>query len=147
MVLNERLLDGAILLEPRTTYDPCILGMVYVDGQAVVLYDTDAIISAHMSEGMTDDEAAEWVSYNTLGAWFGPRTPAFTILWHADAGDCREAVGCDEGEDALALEDEMDKFIVGAAMRFNRTALVYALPNPLELTEHSPFFLVPSENP
>lgn len=145
MVLNERLLEGAILLEPRETYDPCILGMVYVDGEAVVLYDTDRIIAAHVSEGMTDEEADEWLGYNTLGAWFGSRTPAFTVLWNATAQECREASGVDDGEDAVAL-DGMDAHIVGVAMRFNRTALVYDLPLPSALTTYSPFFLVPSEN-
>ena len=144
--MNERLLEGAILLEPRTTYDPCILGMVYVDGEAVVLYDTDSILAAHVAEGMTEEEADEWMGYNTLGAWFGPRTPAFTVLWNASPSECREVSGVDAGEDVVAL-DGMDAHIVGVAARFNRTALVYDLPVPSALTAYSPFFLVPSENP
>ena len=44
-----------------------------------------------MADGMTDEEALEWISFNIESAWHGKGTPA--VMHPGDAEDVREAVG------------------------------------------------------
>lgn len=41
----------------------------------VVIYDYDKMIEVLMKDGMTDTNAAEYISYNILSAWVGDDTP------------------------------------------------------------------------
>jgi len=86
MKIAERTLEWAseqdleiIRLEPRDFFDRFILGVAERCGmEAVLVYDLDAIRAAYVSEqGMTYEDADEYLSYNTLGAWLGDGTPLF----------------------------------------------------------------------
>lgn len=56
--------------------EAAILGTVWRCGQEpFVVYDYDQLVVFFVSEGMTHDEAEEWISYNIEGAWVGPNTP------------------------------------------------------------------------
>jgi hypothetical protein len=47
---------------------------------ALVVYDAERCIQILVErDGMTEEEAAECFSFNTLGAWAGEQTPLF--LW------------------------------------------------------------------
>lgn len=77
---------GALFLAPRTVFDAALVGITTSPkdhwprrrGVAVALYDTDACHAAIRKWlECSDEEAAEWFSYNTSGAWMGEGTPAF----------------------------------------------------------------------
>lgn len=53
--------DGSILLEPRKYHDKAIIGF-----KDVVLYDYDLLLDSFVEQGMTYEEASEWISYNTI---------------------------------------------------------------------------------
>jgi hypothetical protein len=40
------------------------------------VYDYELLVLAFEKQGMTDDEAREWISVNIEGAWVGEGTPA-----------------------------------------------------------------------
>jgi hypothetical protein len=61
----EMLRDEAIVLEPRSQFNECIVG-VTTDG--VLAYSVQRCIDSFMKQGMDDDEAAEFFHYNTLRA-------------------------------------------------------------------------------
>jgi len=72
--------DHSILrLEPAVFFDRFILGVAERCGmEPVFVYDLDAIREAYVSEeGMTYEEADDYLSFNPLGAWLGDGTPLF----------------------------------------------------------------------
>jgi hypothetical protein len=59
-------------------YDNCIIGIVDRFGQPpIICYDRAKVIEKLMADGMTEEEAEEFWSFNQIGAWMGPRTPCF----------------------------------------------------------------------
>jgi len=46
-------------------------------GDIIAVYDRNKCIEARMKEGMTYEEACEFHSFNTEGAYVGPKTPLF----------------------------------------------------------------------
>jgi hypothetical protein len=75
-------------------YDDCILGICERFAQApIVAYDRAAVIARHMADGMTEDEAEEFLEFNQLGAGMGDGTPCFVTVLN-DSGGCRHADGC-----------------------------------------------------
>lgn len=71
-----------LLLEPRSMYDQCIVGVVRRFNDRFVLYSQDCVLNA-MTESMIPEggdawtEAVEFFEYNTIGAWVGEHTPGF----------------------------------------------------------------------
>jgi hypothetical protein len=56
--------------------DAALLGTVWRCGQApFVVYDYEKLVDFFVGQGMTDEEAEEWISYNIEGAWVGDSTP------------------------------------------------------------------------
>lgn len=47
----------------------------------VVCYDYAKCVEIMVSRGLTNEEAEEWLSFNTLGAFMGDRTPVFLHRW------------------------------------------------------------------
>ena len=47
------------------------------------VYDRRACIKILVGRGMGEEEAEEFFTYNTVGAWVGPGTPAFVTLRRA----------------------------------------------------------------
>ena len=76
VVTEER--PAPLLLEPRDVFDDCLLGYGYRPGDPceVPIYDRDLVILAHARWTCSPvDEADEFVSFNTEGAWLGAGTP------------------------------------------------------------------------
>ena len=71
-----------IMLEPAEL-DVAILGLVERCGEEpVLLYSVKKLVGAFEAQGMTNEEAAEWVDFNILGAYMGETTPRFlTAEW------------------------------------------------------------------
>lgn len=56
--------------------DAAILGTVWRCGQLpFVVYDYGKLVAHFVREGMSDDDALEWIEVNIKGAWVGPGTP------------------------------------------------------------------------
>lgn len=68
--------DEAIFFEPRSLLDQAIVGTVsQACGPTVVCYDYWKIVNAYASDGMSPEEATEFVDFNTVQAYVGPNTP------------------------------------------------------------------------
>jgi hypothetical protein len=67
-------------------YDKAIAGIasVWQKNQRVetLIYSGQKLMEIFMEEGMTDEEAIEWISFNIEGAYMGPSTPI--IMWEYD---------------------------------------------------------------
>ena len=69
--------------------DSAIVGLISRCGQVpMVVYGYYELLLVFERQGMTSDEAAEWVSFNCEGAWVGDGTPG--ILHRANATVVRE---------------------------------------------------------
>ena len=77
------------------TIDGCnqaIVGHFTRCGQpAVVVYDYSRLLRCFEKQGMTFEEAQEWVSFNIEGAWVGAGTPA--VMYRGNHAAVMEAVG------------------------------------------------------
>jgi hypothetical protein len=67
--------------------DSALVGMseVWLTNGAKVLrtvYSGNKMVEHFMSEGMTEEEALEWISFNVEGAYVGESTPV--IFWDYD---------------------------------------------------------------
>ena len=85
----EALNPDALLLEPREVYDSAVVGVTDSPdddwpreiGVYVAIYDANKCIEAFMAWMNCDyEQAAEWFSFNTCGAWVGPGTPTFSFV-------------------------------------------------------------------
>ena len=60
-------------------YDGCDKAIIGHAGRcgmdSVVVYDYDKLIECFMKQGMTDEEAVEWIDYNVTGGYIGEKTP------------------------------------------------------------------------
>jgi hypothetical protein len=69
--------DEYLRLEPRESYDLCIVGVAQRFNTTVLAYSVEKILAMHVADGMTEEEASEYFEYNTMGAWLGDGTPVF----------------------------------------------------------------------
>lgn len=59
-------------------FDDCIVGIVHRHTQGpIICYDIEKVKEKLKSEGMTEEEAVEYMDYNQMCAWVGARTPCF----------------------------------------------------------------------
>ena len=65
----ERALVG---VASRCGMDPC------------VVYDYYIMVQCFIEEGMTEEEAVEWIDFNILGAYIGERTPLILVVGPID---------------------------------------------------------------
>jgi len=64
--------------------ESALVGHVQIyPGPIVALYDRRLCIEAMTGLGLTHDQAAEYLEFNTFGAYVGDNTPAFCVLWRA----------------------------------------------------------------
>jgi hypothetical protein len=71
----EEAIEGMLL---ATGYDDCIVGIAERCGQPdVVAYDAQAVVRSLQRDGMDEDEAWEFFSFNISGAYVGEQTPLF----------------------------------------------------------------------
>lgn len=63
----------------------------------LLVYDYDKLVACFVKQGMTEDEAVEWVAVNVESAWMGEGTPAILhrIRNAGDFAEFREAHGLD----------------------------------------------------
>jgi hypothetical protein len=67
-----------VLLDPPDAYDKCIIGIASRIGQEdCIAYDRDKVIRELMSDGMNEEDAEDFFSFNIAGAYVGARTPIF----------------------------------------------------------------------
>ena len=70
--------EDAIVLEPQSTFNRAIIGF---DTNGVLVYSTNKIVDALSKvDGMTIEEAIEFLEFNTLGTFSGmdnPNKPIF----------------------------------------------------------------------
>lgn len=80
--------EDALLLEPRSYFDRALVGVTDTPGddwprkerRKVAVYSTSKCIAAIMLWLRCDyEDAVEWYSYNTSGAWLGEGTPTFRL--------------------------------------------------------------------
>lgn len=57
--------DTAVLLEPQSQFNKCIIG---VSGTNVIVYSSQDCIQSFVELGMSDDDAVEYFHYNTIRA-------------------------------------------------------------------------------
>ncbi len=56
--------------------DEAIVGYASrINLEPVVVYSYNSLVAVFVKQGMSEDEAIEWVDYNIVGAWVGERTP------------------------------------------------------------------------
>ena len=59
-------------------YDDCIAGVVERFGMdPIVCYDKTKVLARLQEDGMSEEEAEEFWSFNQIGAWVGEQTPCF----------------------------------------------------------------------
>lgn len=67
-------------------YDKAIAGIATVwqtnHRVGTLIYSGHKLMEIFQSEGMTEEEAIEWITYNIEGAYHGPATPI--IMWDYD---------------------------------------------------------------
>ena len=82
-MLEELAPEEALFLEPRSQFDPCIVGFGRRFSDQFVVYDEGLVIAALAAEVEPDDDedpeetAREHFEYNIVGGWVGEGTPAF----------------------------------------------------------------------
>lgn len=77
--------DELLLLEPRSSYDACIVGVGERFNARFIVYDRECVlevIRGDVEDGDDSDDdpalvAEEYFSFNVVGAWMGDSTPAF----------------------------------------------------------------------
>lgn len=63
-----------------TTYDAALVGPVQRPCQGyVACYDYDKCVECLMAEGMSHEDAIEWMEYNVVSAFVGDHTPVFLV--------------------------------------------------------------------
>jgi hypothetical protein len=72
--------------------DKAIIGWISRCGDVpIVIYSYEKLVKHFKGQGMTEDEATEWISFNVIGAWMGKGTPG--VLHRGGVEEIREAVG------------------------------------------------------
>jgi hypothetical protein len=75
--------EDLLLLEPRSSYDKCIVGVVRRFNDRFVLYDQKCILDtleqefSDQPDGDPSLDAIEWFDFNMAGAFVGEHTPGF----------------------------------------------------------------------
>lgn len=72
-------------MEPRSQYDPCILGVAQRFNSHFIVYDRECVMEVIRADVESDDDsdddpsliAEEHFSFNVVGGWVGEGTPAF----------------------------------------------------------------------
>jgi hypothetical protein len=67
-------------------FEDALIGYVQQFNKTVALYDYDKCVAILMfRDKMSDEDAREFLEFNTLGAYVGENTPAFAFLFQEDA--------------------------------------------------------------
>ena len=81
LMTKQELLDRLAEEEPESLQadglDDAIIGAARQFNRTLVLYDYNKAVEVFMKQGMTYEEAVEWMEFNVVGAWVGEYTPLF----------------------------------------------------------------------
>lgn len=81
--------DELLLMEPRSSYDACIVGVAQRFNSRFIVYDRECVMEVLRADmepdpsadpdpdSDPDTEAEEYFSFNVIGAWVGEGTPAY----------------------------------------------------------------------
>lgn len=120
----------------------------YGQDMPVTLYDYDKCMRILMSQGMEEDEAAEWIEVNTLGGWVGESTPG--IVFRCTMKELLDEYGMeytkvkqedkiigkdDKDEEELSFEEE--EIIMGAMQVFYNNFVRYVSEVDKDLFERA----------
>lgn len=90
--------EDAMMLDPPSQFDKCVIGYASRCGMdPVAVYDAELVIQALMDDGMSEEDAQEWFSFNIEGAYMGKGTPMYLTRIDASAMDV-EHVPSDDTE-------------------------------------------------
>lgn len=71
-------------------FEDALIGYVQQFNKTVALYDYNKCVAILVfRDKMTDEEAREFLEFNTLGAYAGENTPAFAFFFQEDTPDER----------------------------------------------------------
>ena len=66
-------------------YDSAIIGISVGYDFGRIVYDVEKMIEACVQDmGMSEEDAAEWLEYNTFGAYTGEKTPIYVRRYVTD---------------------------------------------------------------
>lgn len=78
--INEYLLqidDSALLIDGA---DAALLGFTNrMNSPLLAVYDYNKLVDVFVDDGMTYEDAVEWVDFNIVGAWLGEQTPIIVM--------------------------------------------------------------------
>ena len=81
--MQEPLMDRTLFIPDA---DACILGTFRRCGQPpVIAYDYVKLVDHFVKQGLTHEDAAEWIAVNIEGTWAGAGTPAVVHTEDEDA--------------------------------------------------------------
>ena len=77
--IEEQGMEGVLLADGL---DDAFIGVSCGFGPNKAIYDWDKCVDVFMTrDGMTYEEAVEWIDYNVTGAYVGEQTPEFIFLY------------------------------------------------------------------
>jgi|TARA_R110002153_G_scaffold15061_1_gene54137 hypothetical protein len=79
MYIEEQGMEGVLLADGL---EDAFIGVSCGFGPNKAIYDWDKCVEVFMNrDGMTYEEAVEWIDYNVTGAYVGEQTPEFIFLY------------------------------------------------------------------
>jgi hypothetical protein len=77
--IEEQGMEGVLLADGL---EDAFIGVSCGFGPNKAIYDWDKCVDVFMTrDGMTYEEAVEWIDYNVTGAYVGEQTPEFIFLY------------------------------------------------------------------
>ena len=77
--IEEQGMEGVLLADGL---EDAFIGVSCGFGPNKAIYDWDKCVDIFMNrDGMTYEEAVEWIDYNVTGAYVGEQTPEFIFLY------------------------------------------------------------------
>ena len=77
--IEEQGMEGVLLADGL---EAAFIGVSCGFGPNKAIYDWDKCVEVFMNrDGMTYEEAVEWIDYNVTGAYVGEQTPEFIFLY------------------------------------------------------------------
>ena len=72
--------DDTIFLEPAEDYDSAITGVSHDSHH--LIYDYKKLLSALINQGLSEEEAQEWLDYNIMGS-INTNLPGYPIIMYS----------------------------------------------------------------
>ena len=78
----ENIGDSALLIDGA---DDALIGFTnHGNSPLLAVYEYDKLVDVFMNDGMTYEDAVEWVDFNIVGAWLGDQTPIIVMPFLED---------------------------------------------------------------